>query len=131
MEYSYQTGDFHNEHQAKETLYYRQVHSYAHTFRFQPERIDSFRHALEDQFGKKMEMHSDTQRFGFDKLTATIQNNLPESGIVTYGLMQVDSMLTIGLRKRPTLAKNDIKGIEVLIFYHRQKDQIEKRMLSY
>lgn len=131
LEYTNQTGDFDNEHQAKEALYGREVHSYVHTFRFQPERIDSFRHALENQFSKKMVMYSDTQRFGLSRLTTSIQNSLPESGIVTYGLMQVDSLVVIGLRKRPTLMKSDIKRIEVLIFYNRLEDQIEKRMISY
>lgn len=131
LEFAYQTGDFNNEHQSRETLYNRGVHTYVHSFKFRPERIDSFRHALENQFRRKMEMHSDTQKFGLDKLMTTMQNKLPESGIVNYGLMQVDSMLTIGLRKRPVLAKNDINRIEILIFYNREEDRIEKRMLGY
>ncbi|GAB2604718.1 hypothetical protein [Spirosoma areae] len=131
LEYLFQAGDFDNEHQPKEVLYDRQVHSYIHSFPFRPGLMDSLRHVLEAQFKQKMVMDSDTQRFGLTKLPANLQNMLPDGGSVTYGLIRADSSLKVGLRKPPTFSKSSPQFIEVLFLYNRSEEQIEKRMISF
>ncbi|GAB4008424.1 hypothetical protein GCM10028808_14490 [Spirosoma migulaei] len=128
--YSYQPGDFFNEHQAKEVLYNREVNTYTHTFPFRSGLIDSLHRVLEVQFKRKMVMCVDTQRFGLNRMSESLRRSLPNEGTVPYELMRVDSLLTIGLRHKPNLTKYK-QAIEVCLFYNQLQAKIKARMIGF
>ncbi len=132
VEYDYETDDFVNENQPERTLYSRTIHAYVHAYNWKPTLFDSLKNALQEQFGKKMLVTSEEQEFIFNGEKASLNSSSPVNDRnVYYGLIKIDSGIVIGLRHKPTLAKNSIKQVEVLLMYNRSDNDIRKRMMSF
>jgi hypothetical protein len=111
--YKYKKGDFYNEHQAKETLFSRELDSYLFSFLERKGLQDSLMKDLEITYGKK---------FQFVKAASSPKAMMQMSYNMFF--LAVDSCVTIGLTSTPDVDRTDRKIAVRFLYNHTPEERI-------